>query len=34
MIKLYHCPRTCSVRIYWLLKELGVPRTLRKRSGT
>jgi glutathione S-transferase len=25
MIKLYHCPRTRSVRIYWLLEELGVP---------
>lgn len=25
MIKLYHSPRTRSVRIYWLLEELGVP---------
>jgi hypothetical protein len=26
MIKLYHSPRTRSVRIYWLLEELGVSR--------
>lgn len=25
MIKLYHAPRTRSVRIYWLLEELGLP---------
>ncbi|MBI4515394.1 MAG: glutathione S-transferase family protein [Deltaproteobacteria bacterium] len=25
MIKLYHGPRTRSVRIYWLLEELGLP---------
>src|SRR2546426_544189 len=25
MIKLYHSPRTRSVRIYWLLEELGMP---------
>jgi glutathione S-transferase len=25
MIKLYHSPRSRSVRIYWLLEELGVP---------
>lgn len=25
MLKLYHSPRTRSVRIYWLLEELGVP---------
>lgn len=25
MIKLYHSPRTRSVRIYWLLEELGLP---------
>jgi len=25
MITLYHAPRTRSVRIYWLLEELGVP---------
>lgn len=25
MINLYHSPRTRSVRIYWLLEELGVP---------
>jgi len=25
MIKLYHAPLTRSVRIYWLLEELGVP---------
>jgi len=25
MMKLYHAPRTRSVRIYWLLEELGVP---------
>ena len=24
-MKLYHAPRTRSVRIYWLLEELGVP---------
>ena len=24
-MKLYHSPRTRSVRIYWLLEELGVP---------
>jgi glutathione S-transferase len=25
MLKLYHAPRTRSVRIYWLLEELGLP---------
>ena len=25
MIKLYHSPRTRSVRVYWLLEELGLP---------
>lgn len=25
MLKLYHCSRTRSVRIYWLLEELGLP---------
>ena len=25
MIKLYHAPLTRSIRIYWLLEELGVP---------
>jgi glutathione S-transferase len=25
MLKLYHSPRTRSVRIYWLLEELGLP---------
>ena len=25
MLRLYHSPRTRSVRIYWLLEELGVP---------
>jgi glutathione S-transferase len=25
MIKLYHAPRTCSIRVLWLLEELGVP---------
>jgi glutathione S-transferase len=25
MLKLYHSPRTRSMRIYWLLEELGVP---------
>jgi glutathione S-transferase len=25
VIKLYHSPRSRSVRIYWLLEELGVP---------
>ena len=25
MIKLFHAPRTRSVRIYWLLEELGLP---------
>jgi glutathione S-transferase len=25
MIKLYHGPRTRSIRIYWLLEELGLP---------
>lgn len=25
MIRLYHSPRTRSVRIYWLLEELGIP---------
>jgi glutathione S-transferase len=24
-MKLYHCPQTRSIRIYWLLEELGVP---------
>jgi len=28
MIKLYHAPRTRSVRIHWLLEELGIPYTL------
>src|SRR5512134_3426394 len=25
MIKLYHAPRTRSVRVLWLLEELGIP---------
>jgi glutathione S-transferase len=25
MIKLYHAPMTRSIRIYWLLEELGIP---------
>jgi glutathione S-transferase len=29
MITLYHSPRTRSVRIYWLLEELGVPYQLK-----
>jgi glutathione S-transferase len=29
MIKLYHSPRTRSVRIYWLLEELGLPYELK-----
>ena len=29
MIKLYHAPRTRSVRIYWLLEELGLPYELK-----
>ena len=28
MIKLYHAPRTRSVRIHWLLEELGIPYAL------
>lgn len=37
MIKLYHAPLTRSVRIYWLLEELGVPyelATVPFQSGT
>lgn len=30
MIKVYHAPRTRSVRILWLLEELGVPYTIEK----
>ncbi len=29
MIKLYHSPRTRSVRIYWLLEEPGLPYELK-----
>jgi len=25
MLKLYHAPMTRSIRIYWLLEELGIP---------
>ena len=34
MITLYHSPRTRSVRIYWLLEELGVPYELREVAFT
>lgn len=30
MLKLYHAPRTRSVRIIWLLEELGLPYTLER----
>lgn len=30
MIKLYHAPRTRSVRVLWLLEELGVPYVLER----
>ncbi|WP_224380248.1 thioredoxin domain-containing protein [Roseovarius carneus] len=25
MITLYHVPQSCSMRVLWLLKEMGVP---------
>ena len=28
MITLYHCPRTRSSRIIWLLEEIGAPYTI------
>jgi glutathione S-transferase len=34
MLKLYHSPRSRSVRIYWLLEELGVPYELEVVSFT
>ena len=34
MIKLYHAPMTRSIRIYWLLEELGVPYELSRVSFT
>ena len=30
MITLYHCPLTRSIRIYWLLEELGLPYKLER----
>ena len=30
MIKVYHAPRTRSIRILWLLEELGLPYTIEK----
>ena len=30
VITLYHCPLTRSIRIYWLLEELGLPYTLER----
>ena len=30
MIKLYHSPRSRSVRVRWLLEELGVPYEIKR----
>ena len=34
MIKLYHSPLSRSMRIYWLLEELGIPYELARRELT
>ena len=32
MITLHHCPQSRSMRVLWLLKELGVPHAVKVRA--